>query len=698
MTRKKAEGAARTSGKRAPGGLYTVKVPAPIAPLFEAAQSYVSRYFADRQEDPAKGSITISGERYILVRAASMSVEFFDLVRSLYGDQGPDEARTVASNLLFDTAHAIGKADARTFRERMGVVDPIERLSAGPIHFAFAGWAFVDILPESRPSPDENYYLVYEHPFSFESHAWLAQGRDSSAPVCVMNAGYSSGWCEESFGLPLVAVETECLAAGDARCRFIMAPPSRIEEHLARAFTPSGSEKPRRSPAIRVPEFFQRKRLEDELRQSHESLESRVLERTADLEESNARLRAEIEERRAAEEALRASEDRFARAFQMSPVPIAISTLDEGRYLDVNEAFTRLMERPREALVGRTAHEIGFWEGVEDRERIIALLRGGGLSQTELDVLNAAGSRRKVLLSAELVELQGQRCILSILHDVTDRRREEETLRLAQKMESLGVLAGGVAHDFNNLLAVMLGHTSLALAKLPPESPVRGHVEKAVEAAERAAGLTRQMLAYSGRGHFQIRPTDLNQLVRENASLLGAAVPKQVQLVAQIDEASPHVAADPSQIQQILMNLTLNAAEAIGHRPGTVTITTRKREVGPTDWEVTQPMGEPLPPGLYAELTVRDDGVGMDDATRSRIFEPFFSTKATGRGLGLAATQGIVRGHRGGLRVDSAPGKGTTFTVLLRATPQAPAAPPGSVAEATRGLVWWWTTRRACAR
>ena len=182
-----------------------------------------------------------------------------------------------------------------------------------------------------------------------------------------------------------------------------------------------------------------------------------MLERTADLEEANARLRAEIEERRAAEEALRASEDRFARAFQMSPVPIAISTLDEGRYLDVNEAFTRLMERPREALVGRTAHEIGFWA---NRSGIhLPCSADGGLSQTELDVLNAAGSRRKVLLSAELLELQGQRCILSILHDVTDRRREEETLRLAQKMESLGVLAGGVAHDFNNLLAVMLGQT-----------------------------------------------------------------------------------------------------------------------------------------------------------------------------------------------------------------------------------------------
>jgi len=670
-------------------GLRTVKVPAPFAPVFEAAQSYVSRYFADRQENPAQGSISISGERYILVRAASMSVEFFDLVRSLYEDKGPDEARTVASNLLFDTAHAIGKADARAFHEKMGVVDPIERLSAGPIHFAFAGWAFVDILAESRPSPDEDYFLVYEHPFSFESHSWLARGRRSPAPVCIMNAGYSSGWCEESFGLALVAVETECLAAGGARCRFVMAPPARIEEHLARAAS-GGPERPRRDSAVSVPEFFQRKRMEDELRRSHESLESRVRERTADLEAANARLRAEIAERRAAEEALRASEDRFARAFQLSPVPITISTLDEGRYLDVNDSFARLMGQSREHLVGRTAREVGFWSGGDlDRERLLLkhLLTGEGVSQVEVEVVNASGERREVLLSAELVELQGRRCVLAIVHDLTERRREEETLRLAQKMESLGVLAGGVAHDFNNLLAVMLGHTALALAKLPAVSEARDHVQKAMEAAERAAGLTRQMLAYSGRGHFQIRPTNLNELVRENVSLLAAAVPKQVTLTSRTEDGLPAISADASQVQQVVMNLILNASEAIGGRPGVVTIATRRREVGPDERDVTQPTGEPLAPGFYVELTVRDDGAGMDEATRSRIFEPFFTTKRTGRGLGLAATQGIVRGHRGGLKVESQPGAGTTFTVLFLATPEPQAAPPAAASGTATGLV-----------
>ena len=380
---------------------------------------------------------------------------------------------------------------------------------------------------------------------------------------------------------------------------------------------------------------------------------------------------------------------RFSRAFELSPVPITISTLDEGVYLDVNDSFARLMGQSRKDLVGRTSREIGFWSGgAPERERLLSrLLTGEGISQVEVEVVNARGERREVLLSAELVELQGRRCVLAIVHDLTERRREEETLRLAQKMESLGVLAGGVAHDFNNLLAVMLGHTALALTKLPADSRARDHVVKAMDAAERAAGLTRQMLAYSGRGHFQVRPTDLNELVRENVSLLAAAVPKQVSLASRTEEGLPAISADPSQVQQVVMNLILNASEAIGARPGTVTIGTRRREIGPDERDVTQPTGESLAPGLYVELTVSDDGQGMDEATRSRIFEPFFTTKMTGRGLGLAATQGIVRGHRGGLKVESQPGAGTTFTVLFLATLEPQAAEPAAPSGTATGLV-----------
>ena len=292
----------------APDELNTVSVPEPFRDIFLRAQRYVEEYFSDLTRDPGHGSITIAGERYILVRAASMSVEFFEMVASLYRDKGTAVARSVANNLLFDVAHAIGKADANVFRARMGVTDPVEGMSAGPVHFAYAGWANVLIHPESRPQPNEEFFLLYEHPYSFEADAWLKRAVRVEFPVCVMNSGYSSGWCEDSFGLPLVAAEVECRAMGDDHCRFVMAPPSRIEQrisdYLAQAQLADrsprwlGDAKP-----IEVPEFFQRKRMEDALRASHEALEQRVAERTRDLTRANDELAAEMAERqRVAEE------------------------------------------------------------------------------------------------------------------------------------------------------------------------------------------------------------------------------------------------------------------------------------------------------------------------------------------------------------------------------------------------------------
>jgi len=277
------------SGKET-GRLTTVRVPALFEAPFLRAQDYVQRYFQDRIENPDAATISIAGERYVLLRAASLSVEFIELVMKLYQDQGEAEARSVANNLLFDLAHALGRADARAFQAKMGVTDPIERLSAGPIHFAFSGMAFVDISPESRPSPDEDYFLIYDHPFSFESHSWMAKGKRSDVPVCVMNAGYSSGWCEESFGVRLVSVEIECCASGDEHCRFIMAPPSRIEGHLSR-YPPRRSGNAAGGKASVVPEFFQRKRLEAELREANERLEHRVQKRTRELELATEQLR-----------------------------------------------------------------------------------------------------------------------------------------------------------------------------------------------------------------------------------------------------------------------------------------------------------------------------------------------------------------------------------------------------------------------
>ncbi len=252
--------------------LRTVRVPEEMAPLFAAAQDFVEHYFADPHFDPTQGTIEIYGQRYMLVRAASMSVEFFDRIMRLYADKGTEEAAAVARGLLFDIAHALGAADARNFHERMSLSDPIAKLSAGPIHFAHSGWAFVDISGDSRPSPDENFYLLYDHPYSFESHSWLKAGKPVDFPVCIMNSGYSSGWCEESFGVTLVAAEILCQAKGDEHCRFVMAHPSRIEGFIE-AYLHREPDVARKVTSFEIPGFFVRKQAEEELRAAKEAAE-----------------------------------------------------------------------------------------------------------------------------------------------------------------------------------------------------------------------------------------------------------------------------------------------------------------------------------------------------------------------------------------------------------------------------------------
>jgi hypothetical protein len=235
-------------------GNRTVKVPRSIRPIFDKAEKTVGKYFEGLKLYPSKGSIEISGERYILVRASALSLEFLNSISHFYRDRGKEEALHIGRNILFDLAHMLGMEDARNFHKKMGLNDPISKLSAGPVHFAWSGWAFVDILKESKPTPDENYYIKYHHPYSFEADSWIRAGKKSKLPVCIMNSGYSSGWCEASFGLPLTSVEISCRAKGDETCTFIMAPPHRIEEYLKQ-----NSNLPE-TPSIPVPSFLERKK------------------------------------------------------------------------------------------------------------------------------------------------------------------------------------------------------------------------------------------------------------------------------------------------------------------------------------------------------------------------------------------------------------------------------------------------------
>jgi PAS domain S-box-containing protein len=243
----------------------TVNVPKELTEVFLKSQKLVENYFSKKRETPCKGTIEIVGQRYILIRAASMSVEFFEVVKKLYADKSDKEALALARDLLFDVAHAIGVADARNFHAKMNLRTPIEKLSVGPVHFAYSGWGVVDILPESNPVPDENYFLIYNHPYSFESQAWQATGRKATFPVCIMNAGYSSGWCEESFGIPLVAAEIMCQARGDDHCRFIMGHPDKISDYID-AYLTKNPHVAKSMARFEDTGFFKKKKYEDELR------------------------------------------------------------------------------------------------------------------------------------------------------------------------------------------------------------------------------------------------------------------------------------------------------------------------------------------------------------------------------------------------------------------------------------------------
>ena len=266
--------------------------------------------------------------------------------------------------------------------------------------------------------------------------------------------------------------------------------------------------------------------------------------------------------------------------------------------------------------------------------------------------------------------------------DVTERVQIEQAIQQAQRLESLGVMAGGIAHDFNNLLAAILGQSTLALAKLPPASPSRDHIEKSVIGAERAAELTRQLLAYTGKGGATRTIFDLNRLIQDNHQLLRTIVSSRIDLVLSLAPEPTFVDGDRGQLQQIIMNLVINAAEAIGQRAGTVTLSTTHLELAPDVGQADYWGGDAPRGGPTVLLTVSDTGDGMTSEVMESIFDPFFSTKQTGTGLGLSATLGIIHAHQGGIRVDSRPGEGTTFSIYL---PVADAAEPARVGGEQRG-------------
>ena len=368
----------------------------------------------------------------------------------------------------------------------------------------------------------------------------------------------------------------------------------------------------------------------------------------------------------------------------------------EGIIQTWNAAAERLYGYTAEEIIGRPMTTLAPPDRLHEESDILERMRDG-MRVVHFETLRQRKDGTIIDVSLTVSPIRDKTGkIVGISHvarDITEQKRHEEQMRQTQKLESLGILAGGIAHDFNNLLTGIMGNASLALDEVDAAAPAAERMQDVITASERAAQLARQMLAYSGKGRFILERIDLSARLRETLPLIRAAIPPTVELRLDLSDNLPCVEADSAQIQQLMMNIIINGAEAVPEGlPGIVTIATRRQYVneeylGRSEMDGT----ESLRTGDYVLLEVRDTGSGMDANTKARIFDPFFTTKFTGRGLGLAAVLGIVRGHSGSIDVQTAPGEGTVFRVLLPALPAArptePAPEEKSVSDLRGGGV-----------
>ena len=392
--------------------------------------------------------------------------------------------------------------------------------------------------------------------------------------------------------------------------------------------------------------------------------------------------------------ALDESRKRFSRFYYNAQVGLFRTRLVDGRFIVCNQRCAEIFGYKDRVQFMSEFYTSDHYVDATAREKLLAQLQEtGDVRNFEARMTRRDGSIVWVRISARA--LPEESALEGVISDITDqmeadekRRRLQEHIEQSQKLESLGKLAGGIAHHFNNLLQGIYGNADMALLELAEDSAARAYVEEIQSTSRKAADLSNQMLAYSGKGKFVVKEVDLDALVEETQNLLVVSAPRNITFRWDSHRALPRVHGDPSQLTQIIMNLVGNAWESMTDQGGVITVSTGTRECD-RDFLANTYLGQDAPRGTYVFLAVRDTGCGMGEETLGKIFDPFFSTKGTGRGLGLAAVLGIVRGHHGTIQVQSRPRIGTSITVYFPSSveTETPQEAPGEAPVKTVLLV-----------
>jgi len=403
--------------------------------------------------------------------------------------------------------------------------------------------------------------------------------------------------------------------------------------------------------------------MSERLKQSYIVLNDQVNQRTAEL-------RNEIIEHKQSEERLRQSEEKFRTAFQTSPNVITLTSVEDGTYVDINDAFSNLLGYNRNEVIGESSLSLNIWNDAKDRERLVSGLKKDGIVENlDASFKGKEGQVIDGLMSARILDIEDKKVLLAVTQDITEFKQSEmERLNLeiklqqAHKMEAIGTLAGGIAHDFNNILSGIFGYTQLAQTHIEKPEKTQKYMDQVMTGAQRAAELVQQILTFSRQAEYQKKPLEIYREVKESLKLLRASIPTTISFNIKL-KSRGMVSADPTKIHQVVMNLCTNAYHSMRRTGGVLTISL-------IDMKIIEPrmiQGKNISPGTYIRLEVSDTGHGMDKETLNKATEPYFTTKEAGHGtgLGLALVKAIVDEHDGLLEAHSEVKKGTSIFIYL---------------------------------